>query len=70
VSTYFDKFLFGQRRERCQGGFVLHEEDDPNFDIGAFLLMINAAFSNSWMVTELLQLFKGFHSMVLLLEIG
>jgi hypothetical protein len=59
VSTYFDNFFFAEWREKGQEEFVLHEEDDPSFDIGTFQLMIHAALSLAWMVQELLELFKG-----------
>jgi hypothetical protein len=59
VSTYFNNFFFAFWREKGQEEFVIHEEEDPDFDIDSFKLMIYGALSLSWMVPELLQLFKG-----------
>jgi hypothetical protein len=61
VSTYFNNLFSAQWKENGQNEFVLHEEDDPNFDIDTFQLMIYAALSLGWMVPQLLELFKGIH---------
>jgi hypothetical protein len=61
VSTYFRNFFFGQWKEKGQEQFVIHEEEDPHFDIRSFRLMIYATLSLGWMVPELLKLFKGLH---------
>jgi hypothetical protein len=52
-------FYFAQWREQGQQEFVIHEEDDPNFEMQSFQQMIYAAISLAWMVPELLELFKG-----------
>jgi predicted sulfurtransferase len=61
VSSYFNNLFFAEWKEKGQQEevVVIHEEDDPNFDIGTFQLMIHAALSLGWMVPELLELFKG-----------
>jgi hypothetical protein len=59
VSSYFNNLFFAQWREKGKEEFIIQEDDDPNFDIGTFQLMIYAALSLGWMVPELLELFKG-----------
>jgi hypothetical protein len=60
VSSYFNNLFFAQWKEKGQEEFIIiHEEDDPDFDIDSFQLMIYAALSLGWMVPELLELFKG-----------
>jgi hypothetical protein len=59
VSSYFNNLFFAQWKEKGQEEFIIREEDDPNFDICTFQLMIYAALPLGRIVPELLELFKG-----------